>query len=1840
MATTIIKNHDGSPYRDDFAEAKNFHRILFKPGVSVQARELTQLQTLLQAQIDRHGQYAFKNGSRVINGKVTLDANLDYIKVEEIFTGAAGGENTTSSYLAQFVGTTITGQTSGVTATVIDSVVVGGTASNGDSISNTLYIQYTGSGTNKTTKTFTVGEEIHATNSGGSTIKAMIGGGNDTNLQTAGNTAPNPAISNPIGKGSRVNIEEGVYFIKGNFVFVAAQSLILEHYSPTPNFIVGLQVTETEVTSATDSSLLDNASGSPNHTAPGADRYQISTSLVKYAITAADQISKTNRSNAGLDNLITLIKVLDGKASVDTTDKTDDTPLTRRLAKRTFEESGNYSTEPFAISVKEYLNDTTNNGFKTKEQIIADGDAANNAAAIRFGQDRLSISIEPNIAYIEGFRVENISNKNVIVKKPRAAFNGNGTDRVDSDTHVATTETDTQKTVRVGNYALITASTVHGVPDTTSYTTINLHSAVGQGGSVIGTARVRGIKNHDSTEDRLYLFDIAMTGSNTFADVKSFQETATGNVRFLGNFKLNSDSKNILNDTGPNTMIFQLPHRATKKLDGNIKYTYKKRLTFSGTAAGTKAFTVGSDETFVNVTSSGYIAANATGGSGTQDIKRMTTNTAVLSNGNRTLTINLAHADAYGSGATATDIHIVVDVEKETNGVKAKGAPTNTNNLTGTLGTVDNVANALSLGVSDILKINSVTHNSVDVTDQFTLDNGQRDNMYVPGKIILKPGFQPLVGTLTVDFDHFVVSTSGSDDVFTVDSYNFAQYEDIPTFKSNRGSINLRDALDFRPVKNASGNFTGTGSHDNVSLVDSSVVQFTQKYYLPRIDKLILKRTGEFIVKEGVPNERAKPPVADDNALALFDFALKPYLFTLNDFKPKMHQTKRYTMKDVGSLDKRIKNLEYYTSLSLLEQSAADAQIFDGDGKSRLKNGFIVDGFFGHNIGDPANPDYSASVDKKLGHLRPKFDERNVNLLEVNGDSTTTRTKSLVTLPMTTDVTFIEQPYSSTVSNVNPYNVFTWGGVVNLTPSSDEWKEVDIRPAVIIDDTAQYDQFVQMAEEEGILGTVWNEWETNWTGVEIDTQVETFFGDNGDGELEEGELTIETKTTTSNQTRSGLSTEVGFDTVTRSNGFRVVEMNFLPFIRSRKVFFDAQLLRPNTKFYAFFDGVMLSSYAANGDHQPTTSFVKEETAVTEFADQTSVDTFEGTTVHPSGAGEELISDGSGRIIGSFIIPQNDVLKFAAGVREFRLSDDINNNKTNETSFAEVQYHAQGMLEVLEETIISTKVPKLVTNEVSEDRTIVETEVTETVEWVDPIAQTFLVDQEDGMFIKSVQVFFQTKDSNIPVRLSIRTTKNGIPTQRIVPGADKILYPSSINTSANASSGTTFSFDHPVYLNQDGEYAIVMTSQSDAYNVFIAVTGEKSLEDETEEIIKQPYGGVFFSSANASTWTPEQMKDLKFTMKRAEFDISQTRTLTLRNDVLPAKRLSGNPIFTNDTAGAGDSGTTFGNNPKILLVRHPNHGMYEGDPTDKVTISGVANAINGVPASDINGTHDIANVTHDSYTITVNTAATADGRGGGNSVRATENRHMDVMYPAISNIELPNTSIRYFARAVSGKSINGTETPRTKGARFEILPNRTFTFKNPRTIYSAPNAGEIDNAHKFAGDKTFQIEAEFSSTKSHLSPVIDMDRTSVHAIQNRIGNSGSAASGELLARGGSEIARYITKKIELAEEADVANVYLNAHRPTGGDVLLYYRALDTGSSGSIFDEPFILATTTPETSADGKVPINDTGFEEVEYSIDVNGANATFGVIQFKIVLVSASSSRIPRVKDLRAICST
>ena len=75
-------NFNVDPYYDDFDPAKNYHRILFKPGFAVQARELTQSQTIIQKDMERFGRNIFKEGAMVNPGGISLNANIQFVKLQ------------------------------------------------------------------------------------------------------------------------------------------------------------------------------------------------------------------------------------------------------------------------------------------------------------------------------------------------------------------------------------------------------------------------------------------------------------------------------------------------------------------------------------------------------------------------------------------------------------------------------------------------------------------------------------------------------------------------------------------------------------------------------------------------------------------------------------------------------------------------------------------------------------------------------------------------------------------------------------------------------------------------------------------------------------------------------------------------------------------------------------------------------------------------------------------------------------------------------------------------------------------------------------------------------------------------------------------------------------------------------------------------------------------------------------------------------------------------------------------------------------------------------------------------------------------------------------------------------------------------------------------------------------------------------------------------------------------------------------------------------------------------------------------------------------------------------
>ena len=1748
MSTTRVKNYSIAPYYDDYDETKNYQRILFRPGYSVQARELTQMQTALQAQIDRHGQYAFKDGSRVVNGKVTLNVEYDYIKVESTFVYSATTLNT-DNYLDQFVGTTITGTANSgnqVTALVLDVV----SAVGGDP--NTLYVKYENKGgANREVDKFVAGEVFQ---SDAATIRyAKTGGG-------SGST-----ISDPIGLGSSVSIEEGVYFISGSFVYVAAGSLVLDKYTSNPSYLIGLQVTEAVISSDIDSTLTDNAQGVPNEAAPGATRYQIATTLVKQSV---------DYSLRDVNNYFVLLKVQDGKLEIDATDGNGSaTELSARLARRTYEESGDYSVRPFILDIKEHLNDDTNNGYLT----TAEGGSA----------DKLAIGIEPSVAYVQGFRNENLNTQYVAVDKPRG---------VDATAYANTTTTQ----VLLGNYIKLAKTGLKGSPDISTYLTLELRNV---GGTQIGTARARGLENA-SDHVRLYLFDITMSGSNTFTSVAKIYQAGSTQA-FVANLAVVGTRF----DAGNNGCVYKLPFNAIKTLyqqgsSSIVDTIYKVRESFSATVTGGAfSISIGAGAGTFSTISDIIVSA------GTADAVTSGVDAALTSGGNGTSTCVFNASTSPLSITDGTVVKVVATVQK--NLVHKTKTPAL--NVTQTI-TVSN-GNTLSydLNKSDITSIVSIKDvDDIDVTDRFTLDNGQRDNFYDEGKIVKINGTAPIaLGDMVVTFNHY---SHGSGDYFTVDSYPTVDYASIPTFNSIQGLLQLRDCIDFRSSKASAGSIvagsefsTGTGASLCPAPKPAHALLADVTYYMSRIDKLYLTREGDFKIAVGVPDNNPKPPEDPKDAMVIYKLNLNPYIFSTSDVRQEIVDNKRYTMRDIGSIDKRVRNLEYYTSLSLLEQSASDTQLFDGSGYSRFKNGFLVDGFRGHNVGDSSNPDYSVSMDKQNGLVRPKYDSRNVNLIRKSSDTGTAvkGTQGIVTMPYSS-ITYIDQPYSSQAINVNPYNVFTWGGMLDLSPDSDQWKETDVRPAVLIDDNGIYDQFVSMAEESGILGTVWNEWETNWTGTAIDSSTSTRVrATDAERRANGGSVKITTtiaSTATSNQSRTGLTTSLSSDTVLKELGEKVIEVNFVPFMRSRKISFKGQLMKPNTQVFPFFNGTSIANY------------VKQE-AFAEFSDTTDVITYENTTVHPAGS-SNLVTDASGSVEGSFIIPRNAALKFKTGTREFRLSDSSINDKTVEGTFAESQFFAQGLLEVRQNTIISTKIPKLVSSELNDNRTITESRTKTTVTYVDPLAETFLVTEKGGVFTTGVDIFFATKDANIPVRVSIRTVENGIPTQEIVPGADVVVYPSTITTSENAATASTCSFGFPVYLQQDQEYAIVIMSQSDKYTVYVAEMGAFDLTNANYRISKQPHNGVFFTSQNASTWTPEQSKDLKFTLKRAQYVIGSTSQITLVNDTIPTKKLNSNALdTTNGTA--------------VIRVSHRNHGLHETN--SKVTIAGVANAINGIPISEINAQHIISNIEHNAYSITVSTNATATGSGGGSAITATENRHYDVMKSLLQNVKLPGTDIRFFASIYSGKSIDGDQAAYQAQGEFEILPNNNIEFDLPKVIASGDNES--------AGAKTFSLRCVMSSTDDRLSPIIDLNRASLVTVQNIVSNAqdntGDYANyvAETAPTGGSELSKYITKRVDLAEEADIITVIMDVNRPSGTGVDLYYKTLGAGSDDNIDTINWILAASSE------LITINDniSSYEEVEYNIDPTGS---FGTMAFKIVLRSENSSRVPTVKDFRAIAST
>ena len=1332
-----------SPYYDDYDETKNFHRILFRPSNAIQARELTQLQSILQNQVERFGNHVFEEGSLVMGGTITVNTLYEAVKVNAANPNGSGTA-TAETYRVASVGKYFQGQTSGVVGKVINSVAA---TTSGDPL--TLYVTYVKANADSSTTTYSKfldNEELQEV-----TLNAAGAYADASNTNEFKTILPSTVEghSSSTATGSAATVRGGVFYTRGFFVRCDEQTVLLDKYSNTPTYRIGLQVTESAVSSTDDGSLLDNASGSSNENAPGANRLKIELTLVAKAITGIQDV----------DNFIELSRVEAGTITKQVT-VTAYSSIERTLARRTYDESGDYVVRPFQTELRQHYNSRLNNGVFLPTNTSIPGDKTKLVAVISSGK-----------GYVKGFEVEKNTETFVTLDKART--------KIDSGALAVPFE--------IGNF--FNVNSTFGQPefglgatsDITPFGTISLRDTAkanpeGADGAEIGLARVRyyncttpvvasGIHT-DASVFKIHLFDIRMytkltvantnyrltagqriKGSNSGAkgtlvattaasvttlfvmdvegtfntsDTIRLEQATTGGKQVSAVINYSSDrvrqvyqvsarsgaaafaadvvttdsqfvlsgSVNALatNDktvTGVNSKFTQelkegdiliQPSGASVGIVESIDSDTSLELVANAAAAATGKFirqraqlqeqdktvsvmatpknfvseitpaslvirkqallTLSSgtgsisgvaDEVLlaeVNTNNGDYIATvheaedtetnpedNAEGD--TIDLSEATNVIAAASGSNGAVSMASASSTPIGAADILKVIYGATKDVADNNAAKtfkrARGVKiTSTANATATANVSNDVYGTnindemITLGVPDVYAVraiyesndttdalppkltvasgfagnpgdritgsisnavgkiiqvtgttvyfyyvsealfttsdtitnetstntssnsraaSAVTVDSKEITNNFLLDDGQRDGYYGLASIKRKNGVPLPTGKLLVIFDYFT-ATSGN--FFTVNSYSDLEFENIPTYIPNvtdpnglepDGQIELSDAVDFRSyvhsLHDCSGALDPTSATDVSSISDqpflyaseefggsraitfnlpksgSSLLTTKMEHFVPRIDKIALSSDGDFIVSKGEAATEPSAPTTPSNSILLHTVYLPAYTAQLNKVSIQSQDHKRFTMRDIGRIQGRVKNLERVSSLNSLEQETNLYQIQDADGLDRFKSGFVTDNFRGHKTGDVNHPDYKISVDRTTGTLRPQHSSKFVDLsLNTGASSGYTQTGDLITVPFTEEA-YVTIGKASSTEFVNPYDVVLFNGTVTLSPSRDLWFDTQRLPSVRRTVEGDYDTV--LSGIGNALGTVWNNWQSDWLGEPVTT---------------------------------------------------------------------------------------------------------------------------------------------------------------------------------------------------------------------------------------------------------------------------------------------------------------------------------------------------------------------------------------------------------------------------------------------------------------------------------------------------------------------------------------------------------------------------------------------------------------------------------------------------------------------------------------------------------------------------------------------------------------------------------
>ena len=1376
-------NFNVDPYYDDFDPTKNFHRILFKPGFAVQARELTQSQTILQDQIQKFGEGVFQDGSKVSGGNITVDTKIITAKL----TSASASQissyvglfvvGSTSKFIAEVIGVDINNYyiktkavniannkafasgetlnfyltkiealsslTSTVTSRYTDVMATSATLTrivNGTYLDKNLVVSTAGVSVGDTVKITSINYKA--------TVVAIVDTNNLTlNLPlTQEVTNLSASIINEVSVSAlEVGVDNGVWFTNGFFVRNIAASIIPDSLSAYPSVVVGFEVLETITDSYSDPSLLDPAIGASNYQAPGADRYTITLNLV-----SKPYISDQTVANLTTNKFIELVRINAGVVE-DIINVPILSDVSAAIASAVSDISGDFIVNPFSLLIGATSNTTSN-------VVIS--------------------SISAGKAYIGGYPVQHIAQTPYYLQKARDT---NALLNQDIETYY-------------GNYTRV-KDLEGSIIDFQTSPVAELHNVVfgtASSSTKIGTARVRNF-SYDSgdlaaAEYKAFLFDINLI-DNAFSNVASII-LPDGTNYSAPLFSANTVSPVTLVDNTYNSLIFPLPQKNISNVS-SVNYVTTRLFTVPSFSSGVSAIvTNGTNEIFQG--GSGLISPSVA----KQNFIIVTTSSSgnypagtfiPMDQANVSITITnspgtpQASINIAGNFSGSADVYATISVTNDNQQTKLL----HTNEAV--LVSANTVGTAIDLGLSDIYKFKGVyelgnthsylgawsnttsysTNNAIVYDDglvyislvnsnanntpntatskwspvtnsieNYLTDDGQRDTYYDHGTITNISGESK--GNVVAVFDYF--SHSGGLGYFSVNSYP-VNYADIPSFTSPQygTTYNLRDVLDFRPHR--TDNDVTFDRYQVPAPFDNVFANYG--YYLSRIDKIVLYPNGQFKTITGVP--AYTNPVAPSDVpgtLTIFTIYYPAYTYTKESIQVTPTNLRRYTMRDVGVLDKRISNLESYTSLSILENRVSGSDVTDATGLNLLfKNGYLVDSFNGSSVADVKNLDYAASIDPVNQLARPLFysnvasyyvDTTQGTFVTSPGNKTNNQlsiNNNIITFSYD-ELSLVFQNVASQVVNINPFNVVSFRGSVSLSPSSDVWYSTQTQPNVniVTDDQAAWTAAVNGTGN----GTQWNDWQLNWTGQSTDTVVTS---------SDQASITRDTTAITNAIKSQGLTSAVNGNPIQVSSTTQILSNAVIPFARTIPVHFTVNGLAPFTQIHTFMNGISVDPYVTpdvgytdtisyltivnpgsgytDGNYQPIIEITGPSTIqavatanvsggqivsinFTKFGSgYRSLPTIQVTGSNTSTAiltangagylGGNLVTDINGTLQGTISIPNNTYVNIPTGTILVEFADNFITPSISNV-YAKTTFLSQGTLQTSQTTVISTRPP--------------------------------------------------------------------------------------------------------------------------------------------------------------------------------------------------------------------------------------------------------------------------------------------------------------------------------------------------------------------------------------------------------------------------------------------------------------------------------------------------------------------------------------------------------------------